>query len=51
MTEKALSAPSILAIALAVAFVGFVAYGFVITHPEAEQLVRWAQAPIFTETR
>ena len=51
LTEKPLSAPGILAVALAVALAGLMAYGFVLTHPEAEQLIRWAQVPITTLTR
>ena len=47
-TEKPLSAPDILAIALAFALAGLAGYAFV--QPEAEQLVRWAQAPISTAT-
>jgi hypothetical protein len=51
MTETTpLSAPGILAIAVAFAL-GVIGYGFVIAHPEAEHLVRWAQAPISTATR
>ena len=51
MTENTLSAPGILAVALAFALAGLAAYGFVLTHPEAEQLIRWAQVPISTLTR
>ena len=46
MTDTTLSAPAIFAIALAFALTGLVAYELVVTHPNAEQLVRWAQAPI-----
>jgi hypothetical protein len=51
MTEKTLSAPGILAISFAFAVAGLVAYGVVITQPESEHLVRWAQTPISTVTR
>jgi hypothetical protein len=51
MTETTLSAPGILALAFAFALAGLMAYSFGITHPEAEQLVRWAQMPISTLTR
>jgi hypothetical protein len=51
MTEKALTSPGILAIAFAFAVAGLVGYAFVITHPEAAHLARWAHAPISTATR
>jgi hypothetical protein len=44
--KKPLSAPAIFAVAFAFALVGSCGYGFVIMHPEAQQLLRWAQVPI-----
>ena len=51
LSAHPLSAPGILAVALAFALTALVAYDFVLTQPEAEQLVRWAQVPISTLTQ
>src|SRR5262245_58063427 len=44
--QKPLSAPAIFAVSFAFALVGLVGYGYVIMHPEAQQLLSWAQTPI-----
>jgi hypothetical protein len=49
--NEPLSAHTIFVISVGFALLGLVAYGSVITHPDAEELVRWAQIPISTVSR